>query len=149
MARRAPSRELACPSAASDWEGAQLLGVVGGTADAPELQYVEPRPVTPELLGLAGPVLPEEVFRFTAPCRGEGCPQFRGGRCGVAAAAVNHLSEVTEGPLPRCSIRSTCRWWHDEGAAACRRCPTVVTADTARIGTDYLRALPMSRTDGS
>ena len=144
MAARAPQGQLSCPSAASDWEGAQLLGVVGGTAEAPELQYVEPRPVTPELLELAAPVLPEEVFRFTAPCRAEGCPQFRNGRCGVAAAAVAHLSEAIEGSLPRCSIRPTCRWWHDEGAAACRRCPTVVTADTARAGTDYLRALPIA-----
>lgn len=133
---------FACPSAASDWDGAQLLGVVGGTADAPELRYVEPRPVTPELLALAAPVLPEEVFRFTAPCRAEGCPQFRNGRCGVAAAATTHLPPVPHQALPRCAIRSTCRWWHDDGVEACRRCPTVVTADTARAGSDYLAALP-------
>jgi hypothetical protein len=28
-------------------------------------------------------------------------------------------------------VRSTCRWWMQEGRAACTRCPQVVTADHA------------------
>ncbi|MFB2972660.1 hypothetical protein ACE1CD_27180 [Aerosakkonema sp. BLCC-F183] len=39
---------------------------------------------------------------------------------------VKILSEVVE-RLPRCQIRSNCRWWKQEGRAACRRCPQVVT----------------------
>ena len=141
----AGDERLACPSAAADWEGAQLLGVVEGEPDAPRLKYLAPRPVSPELLALIPPELrPEEVFRFTAPCRGEGCPQFKGGRCGVARAAAEHLKEVDERPLPACTLRPDCRWWVDEGIAACRRCPTIVTADTARAGKAYAAAIPFT-----
>jgi hypothetical protein len=141
---------LACPSAAADWEGAQLFGVVEGEAGAPRLRYVAPRPVGPELLALVPPELrPEEVFRFTAPCRGEGCPQFSGGRCGVARAAVAHLTEAEGHSLPACSLRPACRWWADEGVSACRRCPSVVTADTARAGTAYAAAIPFKPGDAS
>src|SRR5205085_9887208 len=118
--------------------GAKLLGVVEGEADAPRLKYVKPRPVTPELLALVPPELrPEEVFRFTAPCRGDACPQFSGGRCGVARAAAEHLAATPDRSLPACSLRPNCRWWVDEGVEACHRCPSVVTADSARAGTAY------------
>ncbi len=134
---------LACPSAASDWEGARLLGVVEGEPDAPRLRYVQPRAFGRELLDLLPPgMLPEEVFRFTAPCRGGACPQFTGGRCGVARAAVEHLRDAQGHSLPACTLRPNCRWWSDEGAAACRRCSSVVTADMARVGTAYAQAIP-------
>jgi hypothetical protein len=29
--------------------------------------------------------------------------------------------------LPACAIRPACRWWQQEGKAACQRCPQVVT----------------------
>jgi len=31
--------------------------------------------------------------------------------------------------LPPCRIRQSCRWWLQEGKAACFRCPQVVTDD--------------------
>jgi hypothetical protein len=139
---------LACPSAAADWEGAQLLGVVEGQADAPRLRYVQPRPVSQELLDLLPPGMrPEEVFRFAAPCRGGACPQFTGGRCGVARAAVEHLPDAQGHSLPPCTLRPNCRWWSDEGAEACRRCSSVVTADMARAGTAYAQAIPFKPLD--
>jgi hypothetical protein len=133
---------LVCPSASPDWEDAELLGVVVGTADAPGVEFVAARAVTPELLALSAPVVPEEVFRFSAPCRELGCPQFVDGCCGVARAVATHLPVVADGALPRCGIRPRCRWWLEVGSAACRRCPTVVTADTARAGTAYSSAIP-------
>ncbi|MCA2699690.1 MAG: nitrogen fixation protein, partial [Microcystis sp. M179S2] len=36
------------------------------------------------------------------------------------------LAEVTD-TLPPCRIRQNCRWWLQEGKAACLRCPQVVT----------------------
>ena len=30
-------------------------------------------------------------------------------------------------PVPRCAIRRTCRWFAQEGAAACHACPFVIT----------------------
>jgi len=50
-------------------EGAVAFGVAGGTAAEPPVSYLkEPLPVTPELLELAEPVEPTEVFHFAAPC---------------------------------------------------------------------------------
>ena len=131
---------LSCPSADPGWEDAQLLGVVAGTSQAPETLFIGPRPADPALLALAAPATPAEVFRFTARCREGACGNFAGGQCRVAAAVVGHLSPVVDGALPRCGIRAHCRWWHEQGAEACRRCPAVVTDDRARDGA-YAEAL--------
>jgi hypothetical protein len=34
---------------------------------------------------------------------------------------------AVESPLPACRIRPTCRWFLQEGKAACQRCPQIVT----------------------
>ena len=41
---------------------------------------------------------------------------------------VQQLPTVVE-TLPACQIRSSCRWWLQEGKAACYRCPQMVTND--------------------
>jgi hypothetical protein len=116
-----------CPSAQADMAGSTLLGVVGGDVQEPRLRYVRQRhPVTPELLALAEPVEPTEVFRFAAPCAEHGCQHFDGERCGLAEQIVTRLPAVVE-RLPTCSIRPDCRWWRERGGAACQRCPAVVT----------------------
>lgn len=125
--------EILCPSAFPEWEGARLFAVVGGTPERPETAYLDQsQPVTPEILELAGPVAPIEVFRFAAPCAARGCQQYDAATesCQLAhkttrlAPAVVHL-------LPRCAIRANCRWWVQEGAAACQRCPQVATLNYA------------------
>lgn len=137
MARRSagrgrPAAALACPSAPHDWDGALLLGVVTGSVDRPQVRYPGPREFGPDLLELARPAHPEEVFRFTAPCRESGCSFFRNGRCGVGEAAVAGLPDELDAPLPQCGIRTDCRWWAEHGPAACRRCSRVVTEDAGR-----------------
>lgn len=39
---------------------------------------------------------------------------------------VEKLPAVVE-QLPPCSIRRDCRWWQQEGKAACMRCPQIIT----------------------
>jgi hypothetical protein len=108
-------------------EGSHIFGVVGGTVDEPRVAYLdEPQPVTTELLKLTEPVLPTEVFRFAAPCAGHGCRHFDGVNCQLATRTVNNLPEAVD-LLPPCAIRPNCRWWKQEGKAACLRCPLVVT----------------------
>jgi len=122
-------RQTLCPSAQPDWEGSKVIGVVGGTADAPEVAYLaEPQPVTDELLALARPVTPTEVFRIAAPCAGTGCGHFSAeqSKCKLVEKTVRWASVVVE-KLPACSIRPDCKWWQQEGRAACMRCPQVVT----------------------
>ncbi|MEA3035098.1 MAG: hypothetical protein QOH04_857 [Sphingomonadales bacterium] len=140
---RTPAAPLACPSAHPEWDDAQLLGVVLGSADRPETWFTGVRPVEPAMLAAAAPARPAEVFRFTARCREGACAQFAGGRCRVGAAVAAHLPPVEAQSLPRCGIRASCRWWHEQGVEACRRCPQVVTDDGVRHG-PYAQALSLA-----
>jgi hypothetical protein len=120
-----------CPSAQPDWEGGMVLGVVLGTAESPRLAHLEVlQPVTDELMALASPVSPTEVFRIAAPCLGSGCTHFDGTDCRLVQRLVTLLPPVVE-VLPPCSLRPSCRWWRQEGKAACLRCPQVVTDSNA------------------
>ena len=69
----------------------------------------------------------ESRFRFAGACVTTGCQQWRNEQCqvGRAAAIVAERLEITE-ELPRCAIRSRCRWWRQEGRAACAACAWVV-----------------------
>ncbi len=125
----ATPRQTLCPSAPPDWEGSQVIGVAVGTADAPAVAYLsEPQPVTEALLALARPVNPTEVFRFSAPCAGTGCGHFSAeeSKCKLADKIVRWAPVVVD-KLPPCTIRPDCRWWKEQGRAACMRCPQVVT----------------------
>ena len=120
-------RAVVMPSAQPDWEGSVVIGVVGGTADAPLMSHLEtPQPITDELLALARPVTPTEVFRFAAPCLCSGCVHFKDAKCGLAERVAMRLPAAAD-QLPQCAIRPQCRWWRQEGRAACMRCPQVVT----------------------
>ena len=122
-------RQTLCPSAQPEWEGSKTIGVIGGTASAPEVAYLsESQPVTPELLDLARPVKPTEVFRFAAPCANKECAHFSDEQstCKLAEKIVRWAPVVVE-KLPACTIRPNCRWWQQEGKAACLRCPQIVT----------------------
>lgn len=116
-----------CPSAQPETEGSVVFGVVGGTVEEPRLaHFVEPQAVTDELLALSNLVTPTEVFRFAAPCAGSACQHFDGSNCRLATKIVQLLSKVVE-ELPPCRLRPNCRWWQQEGKAACMRCPQIVT----------------------
>src|SRR5262249_55626968 len=116
-----------CPSAQPDMKSSRVLGVIAGKPDAPELAYLkEPLPVTPELLTLSAPVKPTEVFRFAAHCEEFACRHFDGTHCTLATRITESL-RVVSSSLPLCLIRPTCRWYQQEGRAACMRCPQVVT----------------------
>jgi hypothetical protein len=119
--------ELFCPSAQPDLHRGVVVGVVGGTPREPRVVYLaDPVPVTTELLDLARPVHPTEVFRMGAPCAGTGCRHYDGARCTLVRRVVAEIPAVASTPPP-CRLRPRCRWWHEEGAAACTRCPLIVT----------------------
>jgi hypothetical protein len=121
------ARVLACPSAPVDEHDARVFGVVSGTPDAPEIAYLEePVPLTPELRALTGELHPGEVFRVTSRCMEGRCREFANGRCSLGDRVVAKLPVASVG-LPPCSIRSSCRWFAEQGAKACLRCPQVIT----------------------
>jgi hypothetical protein len=120
---------LRCPSAQPDMAEAQILGVMSWDGDEPRLAYLNAHvPATPEILARAGSVAPTEVFRLAARCEEKRCTHFDGTRCQLAVRIVERLPAVTEA-LPPCAIRRTCRWYAQEGRAACLRCPQILTTN--------------------
>lgn len=118
---------LLCPSSTGTLEDTVLIGVVTEHADGPRVVPTEQAmPVTAEILKMAEPVHPSEVFRFASPCHGCQCPHFKHDACQLAVRSVDLLEAVVD-TLPKCSIRPHCRWFRQEGAAICKRCPQVVT----------------------
>jgi hypothetical protein len=104
-----------------------VFGVVGEGGEG-LLGYLERVvPVTAEVLSLAAPADPTEVFRVAAPCAGAGCRHHDGDRCRLAVRVARQLPAVATA-LPPCPIRHGCRWWAQEGRAACLRCPQVVSS---------------------
>jgi hypothetical protein len=133
------NKPLLCPSAQPGMEGSRVLGVVSGTPESPMLAYLNERlDVSTELLASVAPAKPTQVFRFAAQCEEKGCCHFDGVNCRLATRIVQILPAVTEA-LPACLIRPDCRWYKQEGRAACMRCPQVVT-ETYKPGEDYRRA---------
>ncbi|MFM6629432.1 MAG: nitrogen fixation protein [Microcystis panniformis] len=116
-----------CPSARENSPDSVIFGIAAGTVEEPRVAYLpEIQPVTAEILALAQPVTPTEVFRFAASCAEKECVHFDGQDCRLARRVAQGLAEVTD-ILPPCRIRQNCRWWLQEGKAACLRCPQVVT----------------------
>jgi hypothetical protein len=108
----------------------------GAVAGAGQLAYLRPHvPVTDALLEAlqASGTAIENRLRFAGPCFGERCVQWSEGRCGlidrIVAAPAPEQTELDG--LPRCGIRSTCRWFAQHAAAACHACPTVIRKPAA------------------
>lgn len=116
-----------CPSAQPTEEGSFAFGVVGGSVGATQVSYLTERvPVTDDLLAMAAPVRPTEVFRFAAPCATSRCRHYDGSECNLVTKLVQLTPPVTQA-LPACALRPDCRWWQQEGKSACMRCPAIRT----------------------
>lgn len=123
----ATDKTTLCPSARPELANSVVFGLISGKATEPRVAYLrQPLAVTDELLAKASPVTPTEVFRTAAPCATKSCQHFDGQDCGLATRVAERLTAVVE-ELPPCSIRRDCRWWQQEGKAACLRCPQVIT----------------------
>jgi hypothetical protein len=116
-----------CPSAQPDMENARIIGMVSGSPDAPQTAYLA-RGVEIDISVAShlGELAATEVFRFAATCEQARCCHFDGANCALADRIVKQLPEVVDS-LPQCHIRPTCRWFAEQGPAACRRCPQILT----------------------
>ena len=116
-----------CPSAQPGMHDCQILGVVLRDEPSPMLAYLErPMPATPDVLAMAAPLKPTEVFRLAATCAEGACPHFDGADCRLATR-VARLMPARVDILPPCRIRRQCRWYSQEGGEACKRCPEITT----------------------
>lgn len=132
-----------CPSSRVDQPSAAVFAVVSATAaDATAIYLEESQAVTPELLSLVAPASAAEVLRVASPCAQKQCAHFDspGDRCRLATKVVRWMPVAVE-KLPRCAIRPSCRWWQQEGAQACKRCPLVITDSVAQGSADVLKAI--------
>lgn len=127
MKHNQSSEQTLCPSSRPELPESVAFGVVSGTVHEPHVTYLKkPQPITEELIALTAPVTPAEVFRTASPCATNKCQHFDGNDCRLAQRVVEQLP-VVEDKLPACSIRRDCRWFQQEGKAACMRCPQVIT----------------------
>jgi hypothetical protein len=118
---------LKCPSAQPGMGDVQILGVISRDAAEPRLAYLdEAMPAAPGTLELAAPLDVSQVFRLSARCEEKKCTHFDGIDCQLAVRIAKMLPEVVD-YLPACNIRPDCRWFRQEGRAACVRCPQIVT----------------------
>jgi hypothetical protein len=116
-----------CPSAQPGMDRCRVLGVVRQEGSTPILEYLNRLlPATTEILAMAAPLKPTEVFRLAATCAENKCPHFDGADCQLATRVVQILPAIVEALLP-CIIRTECRWYSQEGGAACKRCPAITT----------------------
>jgi hypothetical protein len=138
MEQPVSDKPILCPSAQPDFEDAKVFGVMIDTPEAGmRVGYLtEAQPITPDIVAAAQPARPSEVLRIASPCMGSGCVHFDGSDCKLASRLISMLDPVVSG-LPHCVIRPSCRWFRQEGRAACLRCPQVVTE--LRDGTDLQR----------
>lgn len=115
-------KPMLCPSSTAEPDSL-LHGVVIDGRVVPLERAV---PVDDAFLAKARTVgEPRSRMRFAGPCLSAGCQHFTEGRCGVADRVVQPTSEPVS--LQPCAIRDLgCRWFKQNGPAACTACPTVV-----------------------
>jgi hypothetical protein len=127
---------LLCPSAQPEMDNAIVLGVFENAGDDRKLSYLNTVvPVNKEITDTSGGVPPTLVYRFAAKCLSEKCVQYRNGKCKLGKEITGSLRTSTD-KLPACTIRSNCRWHHENGAEACFRCSQVITRvefDNAKV----------------
>ena len=113
-----------CPSAPL-YPGSKLLGIVKPDNSVDILE--QPMEVDDHFVEVANKgKAAEQKFRFVNKCLKSGCEQWTGETCGVIKRIVDAMDDfLNEAPLPPCSIRPDCRWYDQEGAEACKVCPTV------------------------
>ena len=130
--KRAPAADeqapALCPSARAE-PGATLLGVIGVDG---QVAYLKTKlEIDQDFIDEASEYgAPEERFRFSGKCVEGKCMQWDNGasRCGVLDGVAPLLGRGdAEAPLQPCVIRGACRWFRQDGAAACRICPGVIT----------------------
>ena len=122
-----PRNVRSCPSARPEMQGAVVFGVLQPSLTEPQVAYLKQVvPVTNGLLASTGAANPAEVLRFASACQESRCQHFDGTDCRLATRLVQILPAVVDA-LPRCAIRTTCRWFLQEGRQACLRCPQVAS----------------------
>lgn len=118
-----PNEELLCPSYQCV-SGAQLIGIAQANQ---QIEFIgNPIRIDRQFVKIAQEGRPPETrFRFAKKCGKSICANWAGGHCGLIAELRDNR-EGLGGELPNCGIRDRCRWYAEQGAAACDICPNIV-----------------------
>ncbi|WP_433390456.1 hypothetical protein [Micromonospora sp. KLBMP9576] len=126
-AQRPDPPELMCPSTPA----ANATVFLGMITPAGRVAYVTPALPAEVALAQAGADTPvESRYRLAGPCVTAKCGFWTGAHCGLGervAASFREVAGPVEDDLPRCAIRRSCRWYAEQGRAACTACSHVVT----------------------
>ncbi len=114
-----------CPSGSANRPESVVLGVRSGE-DGGVSYLAEPVPAS-EVMGLVPEgIEPRRILRFASHCE-SACANRVGTECGL----INRIAAVPAPPhaaaVPRCHLRTQCKWWQQKGVDACHRCPAVST----------------------
>jgi hypothetical protein len=123
--------QLNCPSSHPNQNGSSVIGVAekrDGKVRVSFLPELVPLDAVAHLIPNTIPVT--EVLRLAGPCLEERCGHFEKGRCTLVSRIVARLPTVVDRLSP-CALRASCRWWHQEGPEACRRCSQIVSEPRA------------------
>lgn len=123
MTKRCPSAE--CSS--GNW----LFGLVRGDGTVGRL--TPPVKIDKEFVDIANLGRdPQKRFRFVGDCVEKRCEHWNEKKCQIAKQIVTAIeSDVAQEPIrepQKCSFRPECRWFSQEGWAACGVCLHVITA---------------------
>lgn len=115
-----------CPSAPL-YQGSRLLGIANEAGEVDILaQPLELNEGFVEAAQAGSPV--GQRFRFVNKCVKSACQQWDGASqsCSVIKTVLEKIeSTFWKEELVACGIRSSCRWYSQEGANACKVCPLV------------------------
>lgn len=122
--RSGPNRAW-CPSGKADAPESVVLGVRSG--EGGEVVYLaDPVPAGDVLPVVPKDVEPTRVLRFASHCVSD-CLHRRGNDCTLVERVVSTPADENRS-VPRCHLRTHCKWWMQTGVAGCRRCPAIATA---------------------
>lgn len=72
---------------------------------------------------------PEKHFRFTMPCKSTECAQWQNGKCSIGTTLkLSDISHLDHSISENCAIKSSCRWFYQEGETACYSCKYLRTS---------------------
>nr|MBB6141726.1 hypothetical protein [Mucilaginibacter sp. X5P1] len=127
MENKGKSKLFLCPSSAVS-EGSRILGVKqqDGTIGILPIPIKLNHDFNQNCISQN--INPIEHFRFVNNCIDSKCRQWINNKCSITAKALSVLNMIPiEEHLPKCGIRSDCRWYKQERASACKFCKYIIT----------------------
>lgn len=112
-----------CPSYVAK-AGAQLFGVISKEG---KVNFISPISLTEEYLSRSDKSTLEQRFRFTGKCIEKGCAQWNSAqeKC-TLSQKVSETVQQSVTALFFCPIRSSCRWFLQDGETACLSCNDIL-----------------------